>query len=260
MSEEETDQYLELTHRSSEAFDEVAIAIDRPEKLNALPAASVETLIGWLERVERGDADVVTIGGRGGEFCVGADLGEMDDEDPEGAVASADRLHRLVDAIRGCPLPVVAAVDGRAFGIGFVLCMAADAVVAAEGAEFGLQEIRLGIPVGGYSTALLPAIVGEMRARRWLLSGEAIPAVEAEAAGFVSRCVPTGDLRAAVEAEASRLAANSATAIDLMKTQLADRVGGRDPATVREREVDAIRTAFAEGDAGERIAAFLSSD
>lgn len=254
-----TDDYLERTRHSIEGGEGIELAIDRPEKLNALPVRSVDTLTEQFEGIERGDADVVTITGRGGDFCVGADLGEMDSHDAEEAVASANRLHRLVDAMRTCPLPIVAAVRGRAFGIGFVLCMASDVVVAGDGAEFGLQEVRLGIPVGGYSTALLPAIVGEMRARRWLLTGTPVSAAEAATAGFVTRAVSPDEVDDAVAAEAASFASNSATAIDLLKTQLADPVAGRDPAAVRANEVEAIRTAFAEGDANERIGEFLSA-
>jgi enoyl-CoA hydratase/carnithine racemase len=260
MTEDLANGHVKRIQRSIDGGDEIALAMDRPDKLNALPAASIETLIDQVEDIEQSDGDVVTITGRGGNFCVGADLDEMDTIDADEAVETANRLHRLVDAMRNCPLPILTAVQGRAYGVGFIICMASDIIVAGDGADFGLQEVKLGIPVGGYSTALLPAIVGETRARQWMLTGSTVPATDAATAGFVTQVVPSEDVMDVTASLANRLASNSSTVIGLLKSQLANSGNGRELAEIRENEAEAIRTAFLEGDATERIREFHSTD
>lgn len=260
MTDDLVDVHLERSRRTIDGGSEIVILIDRPEKLNALPAATTEALAAQFEGIDQTDGDIVTVRGQGDDFCVGADLGEMDAISAEESVESAARLHRLVDAMRSCPLPILAAVQGRAFGAGFILCMAADVVVAEEDAEFGLQEVTLGIPVGGYSTELLPMIVGEKRAREWLLTGSVVSAVDADIAGFVTQVAPPNEFAATVSSYTDSLASNSASAIELLKAQLTNSGRRRNPSEVRASETSAIRTAFTEGDAGERIQKFLTSE
>src|SRR5699024_9710166 len=123
------------------------VRLARPAKLNALPDGSLDAIVDFFDGVDSSDADVVTVGGEGEHFCVGADINELGSSEDNDHAASAARVQRLVDSIRRCPLPVVAGVRGRAFGAGFLLCLGVDLVVAAKDASFSLPEIRLGLPV-----------------------------------------------------------------------------------------------------------------
>lgn len=250
---ESADPNVDVGRRSVEGTDVVDVTLNRPAKLNALPTASLEALIGVVGDVTREEADVLVLTGAGGEFCVGVDVEELAEGESEGHAAAADRMHRLVDSIRSCPVPVVAAVPGRAFGAGFLACMAADVVLADADAAFGLQEVNLGIPVAGYATTVLPRLVGEHRAREWLFTGSTVSASEAADTGFVAS-VASDDELDAIETEYVReLGDSSSTAIALLKDRMAPAAGSADGSHVREREARDIETAFESGDAEERI-------
>jgi len=253
MGLEEAEHFRQGTRRVDEGVV-VEVVLDRPRAMNALPMESVGTLTAAVERLDRTDGDVLEISGAGEEFCAGADVTELASETPEGIAAGLSELQALVRALRTSPLPVVAAVEGRAFGAGFLLCQAADVVIATEGTRFGLQEVSLGLPVAGYATTLLPRLVGERRAREWLLLGKTVPATEAAGAGFVSKVVAEGDLRRTADGYAGTLADNGAVAMEELKRLLA---ASDDLSSAAKRERQAVRTAFEDGDAGERLAAFL---
>lgn len=245
-----TDSHLEIEEWRRDDGTVLALRLDRPEKLNALPFSTIETLAATFERVDRDRVDAVVLRGAGGNFCGGMDVEQSerrDFTDPE----RGGRVHDAVAAVREAPVPVVAAVEGKAYGAGFFLCMAADLVVAAGDAEFALPEVRLGMPTGGYAPALLPRLVGERRAREWLLTGAPVGAAAAERAGFVTDVVDDGELDDAVDELLTAMRGNSGLAMMHLKRQLASPVADLEAA--RERELDAMRDAWADGDVAERI-------
>lgn len=252
------DDFLTTERTSAGDADVLRVTLDRPEKLNALPLASLEALTAVAAGIEVDDVDALVLRGRGGDFCAGVDLTDV----PGGeSVTEGGRvMHDLVEALRSCPVPVLTAVEGRAFGAGFMLCLGADVVLAAEGASLGLQEVDLGIPIAGYVTTILPRSVGEHRARDWLLTGREVPAVEAERAGLVSRVVPAGDLGRAIADVLATLATSSPDAVALLKDRLAAPTGApgeRDEwDRLAERELADMRTAARDGDLDDRLASF----
>ena len=241
-----TDQYVTVESDEQQAGTVLQVRLDRPEKLNALPFSSVGTLTDLFEAVDRSGIDAVEITGGGENFCVGMDVESATRAeflDP----AESGSVHDLVAAIRDAPVPVVASVRGKAFGTGFFTCMAADFVVATPDAAFSLPEVKLGMPAGAYTPALLPSIVGEKRAREWLLTGTAIDAQEAADAGFVTTVADDDPL----DETTADLLDNSGLAMALVKEELASALS--DPAAVKEHETDAMHTAWADGDVAERI-------
>lgn len=256
MVERPMDPYIGLTERSIASCTVLEITMDREGKLNALPQASIDSLHKVLTTASRDDGDVIVITGAGEVFTSGFDLGELELDTKAIYTESAAAIHGIVDAIRDCPLPVVARVNGPAFGVGMLVCMAADIVVATRTAEFALQEVRLGIPVAGYATAILPRLVGDRTAREWLLTGRVVPADEAESDGFVTTVVPQDDLEEAIASVIHQLGAASSDAITLLKQRMADptQVGSRE--AIRAAELDAICSAFVDGDLRERIQSF----
>jgi enoyl-CoA hydratase/carnithine racemase len=172
-----------------EVRDRVAlITLNRPSALNAL---TPEMGIQYVTRLREADADpqvrvaVVTGAGRG--FCAGADVGLLA-QGPEAldAFSIGDDMSALPTLISTLSIPVVAAVNGPAAGVGFVLPLAADVRFAAPTATFASMFSRLGL-IAEYGCAwLLPRIVGPARASELLLSGRSVSADEALAMGLVT--------------------------------------------------------------------------
>ncbi|MBX3270065.1 MAG: enoyl-CoA hydratase/isomerase family protein [Sandaracinaceae bacterium] len=168
--------------------------IDRPERLNALSRAAVREL-GRLAREAAGDRTlraVVLTGAGDKAFCAGADLKErrsMDEED----VRDFLPLYRAsFGAIDRLGVPVIAALDGVAFGGGLELALACDLRVAASHVTLGLTETSLGIIPGAGGTQRLTRIVGEARAKELVLFARRVDAAEALALGIVNRVAPEG--------------------------------------------------------------------
>ncbi|MFC5973545.1 enoyl-CoA hydratase/isomerase family protein [Halomarina salina] len=238
--------------------EQVTVTLDRPGAYNALPVDAVDALVDAIRDLDRTDGSVVVVRGAGDHFSVGADLDDLDPADDAEARALSETYVDLTLAVRECPLPVVAAVQGRALGFGFLLALAADLVVATEDATFAVPEVRLGIPISGLAVALLPRLVGERRARDWLLTGRDVSAAEALSAGFVSRTAASDDLDEAVADLTNTLEANSGHTIAALKRRLGAPVPSADVSTLREEAADAMARAFDDGDARGRLDEFRS--
>jgi methylglutaconyl-CoA hydratase len=165
--------------------DVLRVTLARPERRNAFDAALIAELRQAFSDV--GDARVVVLAGDGPSFCAGADVewqrSSIDltyDENVEDAM----RLYQMLEAIDGCPAPVVCRVHGYALGGGSGLVACADVAVAAPDAIFGFTEVRLGIIPAVISPFVLPRIGAS--ARRYFLTGERFEAATALRIGLVS--------------------------------------------------------------------------
>ena len=171
------------------------ITLNRPKALNALNAALMKELAGALDAFETDSAiGCVILTGSERAFAAGADIKEMQDYGfpdvyLEDFIASWERLSRFRK-------PIVAAVAGFALGGGCELAMACDIIIAADNAQFGQPEIRLGVMPGAGGTQRLVREVGKSKAMDMILSGRNMGAEEAERVGLVSRIVPLADLNA----------------------------------------------------------------
>ncbi len=177
------------------------LSIDNVRRLNSLNSALmtefVDTVAQLPQRVEGLRALVVT-GAGDKAFVGGADIDEMAAiTDGEGARRFITRVHRCCDVLRALPVPVIARIQGFTLGAGLELAAACDLRVAADSAQFGMPEVKLGIP-SVVEAALLPDLVGWGRAREMLLLGENFGAAEALAWGMVERVVPADQLDAVV--------------------------------------------------------------
>jgi methylglutaconyl-CoA hydratase len=199
------------------------IELDHAEKRNALNARLVAELKRALGAVaEDGDVRVVGLRGAGPDFCAGADLREVRDSVEAGVMATledADSLGELFLALRRLPRPVVAAVHGRALAGGAGLATACDLVVAAEGAEFGYPEVKIGF-VPAMVMAILRRSLGEKRAFELIGLGDPVDAATARDYGLVCRIFSDDGFRAAAEGFLEELAGRSATALALSKRLL----------------------------------------
>jgi enoyl-CoA hydratase/carnithine racemase len=168
------------------------IAIDRPERRNAL---NLEIKTGLADLVEQVEADptarALVITGGQKVFAAGTDLAEMETLTPTAhTLKTTDRMFMVV---RNSSLPVIAAVEGYALGGGCELAMSCDLIVAAEESTFGQPEIRVGVIPGAGGTQRMVRIMGKYRALRVLLTGDQITAQEAYAIGLVSEVAPNGE-------------------------------------------------------------------
>jgi len=199
------------------------LTLDRPEKRNALDAATVEELHQGLERAELdGEVRVVTLRGAGKDFCAGADLDELlasAKQSPEENERSALRLGRVFLRIRELPKPVVAVVHGRALAGGAGLATACDLVLAKESANFGFPEILRGF-VPAMVMTILRRQVGERLAFDLVATGRLLSAREALEAGLVSRVLPDDQFDVAVAGVVAQLTSGSASALALTKRLL----------------------------------------
>jgi enoyl-CoA hydratase len=166
------------------------ITLNRPKVLNALRSTLLEELAAEIIRA-RDDTEVraVVLAGNERAFAAGADIAEMADRTLVDVVGM-DRRMGFWHALRSFPKPLIAAVNGFALGGGCELAMCADIIVAGEGARFGQPEINLGLIPGAGGTQRLTRAVGKSRAMKMVLTGEAIDARAALAAGLIAEVVP----------------------------------------------------------------------
>ena len=197
--------------------DNVAlITLNRP-KANALSAELLDHLCKVVsELVEYPPASVVLYGGKR-LFSAGADISEMDLDDPDIASRIVGNFHEATAALASLPRMVIAAITGYALGGGLELALSCDIRIAGESAKLGLPEVTLGILPGGGGTQRLPRLIGASRAKEMILSGRQIDAGEALQIGLVNRVVPDGDVLDEAMAAATEYAGGALAAQALVK-------------------------------------------
>lgn len=191
----------------------LTITLNRPDRRNAFNTRMAEELIdvfnGLVEQSTSEIRAVVLTGAGDRAFCAGADLKERDGMDD----ATWRAQHRLFEAmaatIRTCSIPVIAAVEGAAFAGGLEIMLSCAFTYASETTRFALTEVTLGIIPGIGGTQLLTRRAGSARASEIILTGTPFSAADALAWGVVNRLCPAGEVRAAAEATAIRIAENA---------------------------------------------------
>jgi len=187
------------------------VTLNRPEASNALNTQMGLDLMELFEgfSVDLEGLRVVVLTGQGTKaFCAGGDLKQRNGMTDEAWQAQHLVFERMLRAILACPLPMIAAVNGAAYGGGCEIAAAADFVYAATEARFALTEVTLGIMPGAGGTQNLPRAIGERRAKELILSGLPFSATEAEAWGLVNRVLPQDALLPATLVIAERIAGN----------------------------------------------------
>ena len=181
--------------------DVAVITLNRPTRLNALTFGVVDELHAALDDIDRDNScRVVVLTGAGRGFCSGLDLKEIGGSSrsagltgPRAGMRSQDHIADLVPHLRRIQQPVIAAINGAAYGGGLALACACDIRVAAESARLCVQFIKVG--VSGCDIGIsytLPRLIGASRAAELIFTARAIDAAEAERIGLVSSVVPDG--------------------------------------------------------------------
>jgi enoyl-CoA hydratase len=197
----------------------VVLTLNRPDKLNAIDDAMLDALDRTLCELEADhDCRAVILTGAGRAFSAGADIKEWTALTPqEFGPAWGLRGHRLFDRLASLAQPVIAAINGIAFGGGLELALCADIRIAAEGARLGLPEVTIAALPGWGGTQRLPRLIGPGRARHMILTGQPLEATKAEAWGLVTEVVAADALMARARELARQLAANAPLAVQAAK-------------------------------------------
>lgn len=204
------------------------IRLNRPEVRNAINDQMRQELIEafeWADRTPEIRAVVLTGAGKG--FCSGGDIGGMRErlEAPQDEVAfngwmRQKKTHRGVAVIHGCTKPVIAAMNGAAFGLGLDMAMACDFIIAAEGAKMSMSFLKRGLVSDGGGMYFLPRRVGLVRAKELILSGRVVVTDEALSIGLVDRVCAADALLDNACAWGEELTQGSPAAVALTKAIL----------------------------------------
>ena len=228
------------------------VTINRPEQRNALHSEAFFELAAIFDDYEADPEQwVAIITGAGDKaFCAGADLKGGIREMPASGFAGLCTRFSLTK-------PVIAAVNGFAFGGGFETALACDIIVAADSASFGLTEPRVGLAALAGGPQRLVREIGYKRAMGMLLTGRRVPAAEALALGFVNEVVPAGELMAAARRWADEILACSPMSIRATKQMMAATAGqGIEPAIKGMFELPAVQAMLRSEDMREGPRAF----
>jgi 2-(1,2-epoxy-1,2-dihydrophenyl)acetyl-CoA isomerase len=243
----------------SELREDVAIiTLDEPARMNPL---SDDMRAGLLVAFEAALADTavrsIVLTGAGGNFTAGADIRQLalpGGPDPARARRRLLPLHRLIELIAGGPKPVIAAIEGMAFGAGLSIAAASDYVVAGDGARFGAAFGKIGLTADCGLTWSLPQRVGRTLARDLLFTGRQVPADEALRIGIADALVATGGALDAALAKAAEYRPVAPLVIAAMKAAFAEGPGPLADALALERQQQPMLTMTQ--DHAEGIAAF----
>ncbi len=202
------------------------VTLNRPEKKNPLTFESYRELTDFFLACARDEeVKAVVVTGAGGNFCSGGDvfeiIGPLIAMDTKGLMAFTKMTGELVKAMRACPQPVVAAVDGICAGAGAIIAMASDMRLGTERAKVAFLFNRVGLAGCDMGAcAILPRIIGQGRASELLYTGRAMSGAEAERWGFFNRLATSEALLADAQAVAADLAAGPTFANAMTKRML----------------------------------------
>jgi len=200
---------------------------------------------------------VVITGAGDKAFVGGAELEALGSLDAASARDFIGLVHDACAAMRDCPLPVIARINGWCLGAGLELAACCDLRIAADTAAFGMPEVRLGIP-SVVEAAVLPRLVGAGRARWLVLTGETIDAHEALAWGLVEKVVDAKDLNASVNNALDSILAGSDEAIRAQK-RLCKLWEEAPLAESVHASIDEFARTYESGEPNRRIAAFRAA-
>ncbi|SPA41255.1 Putative enoyl-CoA hydratase/isomerase [Cupriavidus taiwanensis] len=234
------------------------VTIREAGSLNILSTPVIASLTRAIEALGAHDAlRVLVLRGTGDKgFIGGADIKEMAALDRASAEAFISGLRRLCDAVRHLPVPVIARMPGWCLGGGLELALACDLRIAADTAQLGMPEVKVGIP-SVIHAALMPRLIGNARTAWMLLTGEISDAAEALQWGLVSRVVPLAGLDLEVERVAALLAGFGPVAVRQQKRLLREWEDAPLEVSIGN-SVTEFGSAFDTGEPQQHMAAFLN--
>src|SRR3989442_7263908 len=244
--------------------DSVAtIPLNRPDRLNAVTARSIDELIAAFDAADADDGvRAVIVTGAGRAFCAGADLGAggrtFDRADRSTADEHRDGGGRVTLRIFDLKKPVIPAINGPTVGFGITLTLAIDVRIASTTARIGFVFARRGVVPEACSTWFLPRLVGISQAAEWVYTGRVFGADEALAGRPVGRAVPPEALLPTARQLALEIAQNtSAVSVTLARQMMWKLLGADHPAEAHRLDSLAMFWTGRSADAREGVSAFL---
>src|SRR5690348_15392626 len=201
----------------------LVVTLNRPEVRNAINTQMGHDQLDLWSRLtaEPGQIRCVVLTGSGDRaFCAGGDLKERDGMTPAAWQAQHELFERAFVALVECTVPVIAAVNGHAFGGGLEMALCCDFAYAVPNARFALSEVSLGIMPGGMGTQNLPRAVGERRAKELILTARPFSAAEALEWGVLNRVCEPGKLMEEALATAQAISANAPLSVRQAKKSI----------------------------------------
>jgi enoyl-CoA hydratase/carnithine racemase len=236
----------------------LVVTLNRPEAGNALNTQMGHDLLDlWSRLTETPEAArcVVLTGAGDRIFCAGGDLRERNGMTNEQWRRQHELFERMFWTLADLPVPVIAAINGHAYGGGLEMALYGDFLYASAQAKFALPEVKLGIIPGGGGTQNLPRAIGERRAKEILLTGAPFSAADAQAWGLVNRVCPQGEVLAAALETARTIAQNAPLSVRQVKKSV--RFGGQmELRTALRFEVEAYNHLVGTQDRLEGVRAF----
>jgi enoyl-CoA hydratase len=215
--------YTRYEHLRVAIADNIAtVTLDRPDRLNAINDQLHRELRDiWIDLGGDDDVDVIVLTGAGRAFCAGGDVKDMQRlGEPYGGGRSKEPLaimaadaRRLANAMLDVEQPIIAAVNGDAFGLGANIALLCDIVVMAEDARIADTHVNVGLVAGDGGAVLWPILLGPHRAKEFLMRGTRLTGAEAAAMGMINHAVPRDSVMDTAMAIASELAAGAPLAI-----------------------------------------------
>lgn len=238
-----------------------SVTLNRPSVRNALSAATASALVDRFEAIADSDARCVVLRGAGSAFCAGGDVeamveGVTGDEPPAERIDLVDELHDAIATVHHCRLPVVAAIDGPAFGAGAGLALACDLQLASPEAEIGFGFRRVGLATDSGVSYFLPRIVGPNKAKELVFTGELLDADEARELGLFTRLFEADSFETGVERVVETIASGPTVALAQSK-RLLDRGLDSSFEQALDNEATAQGVAFTTADHAEGARAFV---
>jgi len=246
--------------RMSLANGVLTLTLDGPETRNAIsPPVYREIQSRIIDAEHDPQVRAIVLTGAGGFFCSGGNVRGIR-KSREGTIAQASRntdaLNAMILAMRACPKPIVAAVEGAAAGAGLALALACDLIVAAEGAKLVAAYVKIGLSPDAGLTHFLREGLPRQLASEMCFLGRPVPAERLHAAGVVNDVRPKGEALEAATELAAALASGPVAAIGRIKRQIAS-APHNDLATQLALEAKAINEARFGDEAAEGLAAFV---
>lgn len=224
---------------------------------------SPEFYLGLREAVDEAAKDdelrAIVLTGAGDFFCSGGNLHglkERSEATREERMGSVSKLHAMIESMRSCPKPIIAAIEGGAAGAGVPLAMATDMIVAARGAYMSIAYVRIGLTPDGGTTALLGPMIPRQLLTEMIMTGDRVDVERMHELGVVNTLCEPGTALATAQEIAGRIAKAPPQAIANGKRL----IRSAESATFKEQldaEADGIATALGGAEAREGIAAFL---
>lgn len=238
------------------------VTLNRPAARNALSKATAEALTDRFESVADSEARCVVLEGAGPAFCAGGDIDAMlegvDDDQPpaERVEVVVSALHEAIRTVHSCPLPVVARLDGPAFGAGAGLALACDLQVASTDAKIGFGFRQVGLACDSGVSYFLPRIVGPNKAKELLFTGDLLDAETAHELGLFTQVFDAETFESEASALVDDIASGPTVALGHAK-RLVNRSLDSSLEQALENEATAQGVAFTTDDHEEGATAFV---